>query len=98
MVEKRNKAIDIGQKIGVKWSNLKVDPKQMQEGIKTEYEEHGLRKGVNVIGKSKAKAGKIALSHLEEDPQYYTKLKKMEDTPKHEIKRKVIFQHLLGKK
>jgi DNA polymerase III epsilon subunit-like protein len=46
-----------------------VDPKQLEMGIKVEYEHT----------KDKDIAERIALDHLAEIPDYYTRLKKMED-------------------
>lgn len=47
---------------------IDYDPKQLEIGIKVEHEHTKLR-GVAEI---------IAKQHLAEDPEYYTKLKKME--------------------
>ena len=47
---------------------LKVDPKQLGMGIKVELEHTDSREA----------AKQIALDHLAEDPEYYTKLKKIE--------------------
>lgn len=46
-----------------------VDPKQLEKGIEVEYEHTS----------NKAVARRIALDHLAELPDYYTRLKKMEE-------------------
>jgi hypothetical protein len=45
------------------------DPEQLRVGTKIEAGEHGL---------TQAQGRKVALDHLKEDPNYYTKLAKME--------------------
>jgi len=44
----------------------KIDPEELKKGIKTEFEHTSDPK----------MAKKIAMDHLEEDPEYYTKLGK----------------------
>lgn len=52
----------------------KYDKKQLIDGINAE-KEHSLIKKLDVIGKHEERILKIALAHLEEDKEYYTKLK-----------------------
>lgn len=52
----------------------KYNKKQLIDGINTE-KEHSLIKKLDVIGKHEERILKIALAHLEEDKEYYTKLK-----------------------
>jgi len=51
----------------------KYEEKQLIDGINSE-KEHSISK-FNVIGKNEEKILKIALAHLEEDKEYYSKLK-----------------------
>jgi hypothetical protein len=51
----------------------KYEEKQLIDGINSE-KEHSIGK-LNVIGKNEEKILKIALAHLEEDKEYYSKLK-----------------------
>ena len=51
----------------------KYEEKQLIDGINSE-KEHAIGK-FNVIGKNEEKILKIALAHLEEDKEYYSKLK-----------------------
>jgi len=80
-----NKTIETGKKAGIKWSNLNIDPKQLEKGIKVEHEHKDL------IDNNKTKAAKIAVAHLKEIPNYYDKLKTMEESAsKKENKRKIL--------
>ncbi|MBU0467918.1 MAG: hypothetical protein KKF78_11765 [Candidatus Omnitrophica bacterium] len=69
-------ATSIGEKLGLKWD--KFDVEQFLMGINVELE-HGLRdSSTNVTGDDSLTTGKIALAHLNEFPDYYTRLEKME--------------------
>lgn len=66
----------IGEKLGVDWS--KFDVEQYCMGLNVELE-HGLRDPeTNVTDDDQMTTGKIALAHLKEYPDYYTRLKIME--------------------
>lgn len=66
----------IGEKLGVDWS--KFDVEQYRMGLNVELE-HGLRDPeTNVTDDDQMTTGKIALAHLKEYPDYYTRLKIME--------------------
>lgn len=66
----------IGEKLGVDWSTFDVE--QYRMGINVELE-HGLRDPeTNVTDDDQMTTGKIALAHLKEYPDYYTRLKVME--------------------
>ncbi len=55
----------------------KYDIEQIKMGMDEELE-HGKRdKKLNVTNNDPVKTLKIVLAHLKEDPQYYTKLKKV---------------------
>ena len=74
------KAKEIGQKLGIDWS--KFDVEQFRMGMEIELE-HGLRDAhTNVTGDDPLTTGKIALAHLNEYPDYYTRLDKMENGAK----------------
>ncbi len=69
-------ARQIGDTIGVDWS--KFDLEQFRMGLDTELE-HGLvDPHTNVTSDDPIMTGKIALAHLNEFADYYTRLKKME--------------------
>jgi len=69
-------AKSIGEKLGLDWSGFDVE--QFRMGMDVELE-HGLRDPeTNVTGDDPLTTGKIALAHLKEFPDYYTRLETME--------------------
>jgi len=71
-----SEAKDIGEKLGIIWD--KFDVEQFRMGMDVELE-HGLREpATNVTNNDPLTTGKIALAHLNEFPDYYTRLAKME--------------------
>ena len=68
----------IGEAIGIDWNSGPFDVEQFRMGMDVELE-HGLRDpATNVTGDDPLVTGKIALAHLNELPDYYTRLTKME--------------------
>ncbi len=66
----------VGEKLGIDWS--KFDVEQFRMGMDVELE-HGLvDPHTNVTNDDPLMTGKIALAHLNEFPDYYTRLEKME--------------------
>jgi len=66
----------IGEQLGVDWS--KFDAEQFRMGLDVELE-HGTRDArTNVSNDDPLITGKIALAHLTEFPDYYTRLEFME--------------------
>ena len=66
----------VGEALGVDWS--KFDVEQFRMGMDVELE-HGLRSShTNVTNDDPMITGEIALAHLNEFPDYYTRLAKME--------------------
>ena len=66
----------IGEQLGIDWSNFDVE--QFRMGMDVELE-HGIVDPVtNVTDSNPLMTGKIALAHLNEFPDYYTRLAKME--------------------
>jgi hypothetical protein len=73
-----DQAREIGERIGIDWSSSPFDVEQFRAGIDVELE-HGTRDGeTNVTDDEELTTGKIALAHLREFPDYYTRLAKME--------------------
>ncbi len=71
-------ARSIGEQIGIDWADAPFDVGQFQMGMDVELE-HGSRDPqTDVTGSDPVVTGKIALAHLKEFPDYYTRLKKME--------------------
>lgn len=66
----------IGDIVGIDWG--KYDLEQFRMGLGVELE-HGLHDAeTNVTNDDEITTGKIALAHLKEIPDYYTRLSKME--------------------
>ena len=75
-------AHEIGGKLGIDWSRFDVE--QFRMGLDVELE-HGLRDpSTDVTGNDPVLTGKVALAHLNEFPDYYTRLTKMEGEAKKE--------------
>lgn len=73
----------IGEQLGIDWTAF--DVAQFQMGINVELE-HGLHDpATDVTGNDPLVTGKIALAHLNEFPDYYTRLDKMEREAKEEL-------------
>lgn len=74
--EERARAI--GEAIGIDWSASRFGVAQFQTGLEVELE-HGRRDpATNVTDDEEITTGKIALAHLNEFPDYYTRLAQME--------------------
>lgn len=72
----------IGEQIGIDWATAKWDVEQFRAGMDVELE-HGLQdQNTNVTGDDEVTTGKIALAHLNEFPDYYTRLEVMEEEAK----------------
>jgi len=68
----------VGEQIGIDWSKAPFDIEQFRLGMGVELE-HGLHDPqTDVTGSDPIITGKIALAHLKEFPDYYTRLAKME--------------------
>ncbi|HYV52154.1 MAG TPA: DUF5661 family protein [Candidatus Eisenbacteria bacterium] len=66
----------IGETLGINWN--KFDVEQFRMGLDVELE-HGKRDpNTNVTQDDEVLTGKIALAHLNEFPDYYIRLQKME--------------------
>jgi len=66
----------IGDQLGITWKDYDVE--QFRMGMDVELE-HGLRDShTNVTNDDPLVTGKIALAHLNELPDYYTRLERME--------------------
>ena len=70
------KAKEVGDKLGIKWD--KWDVEQFRMGMDVELEHGKVDPHTNVTNNDPIVTGKIALAHLNEFPDYYTRLDKME--------------------
>ena len=68
----------VGEEIGIDWATAPFDVEQFRMGMDVELE-HGLHDPItNVTDSDPVITGKIALAHLNEFPDYYTRLERME--------------------
>jgi hypothetical protein len=75
-------ARDVGEAIGIDWSSAPFDVEQFRMGMDVELE-HGVQDPeTNVTGDDPIVTGKIALAHLREFSDYYTRLEQMEEQAK----------------
>jgi predicted heme/steroid binding protein/rubrerythrin len=75
-------ALQIAQILGIDFSREKFNLEQFRVGLNTELE-HGRRYyPTNVTEDNPIITGKIALAHLKEFPDYYTRLSKLEEEAK----------------
>jgi hypothetical protein len=71
-------AREIGERIGIDWDGSRFDVEQFRMGLEVELE-HGRRDPrTNVSDDDEITTGKIAWAHLNEFPDYYTRLAEME--------------------
>ena len=71
-------AREIAGRIGIDWNAVDFDLEQFRMGLDVELE-HGLHDpATNVTDDDAVTTGKIALAHLNEFPDYYTRLERME--------------------
>lgn len=74
-----DEARHVGEEIGIDWSSAPFDIEQFRKGMDVELE-HGVNDLLtNVTNGDPVVTGKIALAHLNEFPDYYTRLAQMED-------------------
>jgi hypothetical protein len=77
-----DEARTIGESIGIDWGSCPFDVEQFRMGMDVELE-HGLHDlSTNVTDSDPVVTGKIALAHLNEFPDYYTRLRRMEEEAK----------------
>jgi Protein of unknown function (DUF5661) len=73
-----DEARQYGERIGIDWSSAPFDVEEFRTGMNVELE-HGLHDlATNVTDDDPVVTAKIALAHLNEFPDYYTRLTRME--------------------
>ena len=70
-------AKQVGDKLGIDWKKWNVE--QFRMGMDVELEHGTVDSHTNVTNDDPTMTGKIALAHLNEIPDYYTRLEKMEN-------------------
>ena len=71
----------IGEQLGISWDHF--DVAQFHSGLGVELEHGKVAPKTDVTHDDSLLTGKIALAHLAEFPDYYTRLAKMEAEAKH---------------
>jgi hypothetical protein len=66
----------VGDGLGIMWDRFGID--QFRRGMDVELEHGTVNPFTNVTGDDEVITGKIALAHLNEFPDYYDRLEKME--------------------
>ena len=68
----------LGNEIGIDWATTPLDVEQFRMGMEVEFEHGSHDPQTNVTNDDPVLTAKIALAHLKELPDYYTRLKQME--------------------
>jgi hypothetical protein len=71
-------AREVGEQIGIDWETAPFDVEQFRAGMDIELEHGTQDQATNVTDDDPIVTGKIALAHLSEFADYYTRLEKME--------------------
>lgn len=74
-----HEALEIAKILNINFSKSKFDIDQFTMGINVELEHGLISPETNVTFNDPVLTGKIALAHLNEFPDYYTRLKILED-------------------
>lgn len=67
----------VGESLGIDWN--KIDVNQFRTGLSIELEHGRVDPKTNITNDDLVLTGKIALAHLNEYPDYYSRLAKLED-------------------
>lgn len=71
-------ALRVSEKLGIDWTESPFDLEQFRRGLDVELEHGTHDPETNVTNDDPVMTGKIALAHLRELPDYYTRLERME--------------------
>ena len=74
-----DQARGIGEEIGIDWEAAAFDVEQFQAGLDVELEHGSHDPRTNVTNDDPLTTGRIAWAHLNEFPDYYTRLERMEE-------------------
>jgi Protein of unknown function (DUF5661) len=78
----KEEAAAIALLLGIDFNKSKFDLEEFWMGVNTELEHGKIASQTNVTGDDPIITGKIALAHLNEFPDYYKRLKILEDQAK----------------
>ncbi len=74
-----DQARQVGEEIGIDWEAAPFDVEQFRAGMAVELEHGSHDPLTNVTDDDPHVTGKIAWAHLNEFPDYYTRLERMEE-------------------
>jgi hypothetical protein len=77
-----DEARSVGEQIGIDWASAPFDIEQFRMGMDVELEHGAHDPDTDVTHDDPVVTGKIALAHLNEFPDYYTRLERMEEDAK----------------
>ena len=77
-------ARQVGAEIGIDWDSASFDLEQFRRGMEVELEHGRHDPATNVTDDDPVVTGKIALAHLKEFPDFYSRLERMEEQAKRE--------------
>jgi hypothetical protein len=69
----------VGEEIGIDWETAAFDVEQFRAGMDIELEHGSQDPRTNVTNDDPLTTGRIAWAHLNEFPDYYTRLERMEE-------------------
>jgi hypothetical protein len=72
----------IGKQIGIDWDLVRFDVEELARGIIVEMEHGRVNRETNITDDDVFMTAKIAWAHLNEYPDYYTRLDRMEESAK----------------
>ena len=75
-----SEAQKIGEALGINFKNFNVE--QFRKGMDVELEHGNVNQNTNVTNDDPLLTGKVALAHLNEFPDYYDRLEKLEEEAK----------------
>ena len=75
---KKEEAEKVSEKLKINWNKVKFNLEQFKQGMNIELEHGKVDKKTNVTNDNPLKTGKIALAHLNEFPDYYKRLNRLE--------------------
>ena len=73
-----DEALEVASQLGIDWDTCPFDVEQFRRGLDVELEHGTHDPETDVTGDDPVLTGKIALAHLRELPDYYTRLAEME--------------------
>lgn len=79
-----DEARQVGEQIGIEWSSAPFAVEEFRAGMDVELEHGAHDLATNVTDDDAVITGKIALAHLNEFPDYYVRLEKMESEARRE--------------